>query len=339
MVALNHNRDPFQTLFKNQPSVEHPILSNRTAPLEQIRSSTKEYFNLHPIDKIYPIHQHSIEKIVKIDGIDPRYYAIYNQQLGKGSYSQVYLGQDIDTLELLAVKIQPYLEPGDIEHEVKQLAILNDFRGDISTHEQPQKMHYLFSKYFAGITVEQLYSADLKLKEQEILDIIRSSFYALKDIHDRNVVHNDVHEGNLIFNPTDQKSHWVDMAFSLHLNPGVSAFKIKTHPLESPPNHKAPESNTERSYATDVYQLGFMSLRLMLILSERDMALKNKYRDSRELCYETLQKNTPSITSGTPEARVYRLLFKMMAPDAHQRPTLKAALEELELSLSQHAKG
>jgi serine/threonine protein kinase len=308
------------------------ILAEGDTVLTKRKDFLRQHFDEKPNDTLYEIKQKPIDRILKVDNNGIRYYAIYNHLLGTGSYSQVLLAQDINTKELLAVKVQPYTNPEDIQHEIKHLAIINEYKGDTLIKTQNGEMHYLFCTFNKGISADKLHLDNSNLNEQDILNIISSSFIALNSLHKQYMVHNDIHEGNLIYNPSQNKSHWVDMAFSLKLMPGTESRKVKLDKNQKPPCYKAPESNFERGYATDIYQLGFMSLRLLLVLTENDQDLRKKYVDSKADSFEAIHKKYKSLSlASSPKSKAYSLLFKMMSPTKAERPTLDAAINEMQL--------
>lgn len=330
-----HSGYSYLTRIPNHGSVApdlEGILNNGHSVLKQTDESIKEHFKTNQKEAIYEINRTPIKAILKIENSGTHYYAIYDYLLGKGSYSQVLLAQDIYTKELLAVKVQPYSIPEDIEHEIKHLSIINEYRGDAIIVSKQEKTHYLFCKLAKGVALDKLYADSLNYSEKDILNIIIASFEALEALHKQNVVHNDIHEGNLVYNSRDKKAQWVDMAFSLKLKSGEEFFSVSRNKEKKPPCYKAPESNSERGYSTDVYQLGFMSLRQILILSEQDRNLRKKYIDSREESFDAIHKKYQAISSDTtPTSKIYNVLFRMIASTKSDRPTLQAAINELKL--------
>jgi len=335
-------------------AVDREISLGSIALQEKAQKITK-FFTENPNEKVLDISDGPLDKVIKVEYGKTHYYAIYKHRLGKGTDGTVQLAQDIDSKEPLAVKVQPYSKAEDVQdlqHEIRQLSAVNDFRG--SFDDQNHKINYLFCKFAKGVSVEKLYLSNSIYKANEILEIILSSFYALKNIHDHNAIHNDVHEGNLVYDPINKKSRWVDLAFSVSLEPKVKSMKVNLPGNKKPLCCKAPESNTERGYATDIYQLGFMSLRMLLILSEQDKDLKRKYIDSREESLKAIlekyghasivsnsnsgfDKDSESLLVVPP--KIIALLFRMMDPDKEKRPTLMNSISEFEENFKRIQRG
>jgi serine/threonine protein kinase len=294
---------------------------------------------LYNIDDMSLQKSHCIDKMLKIEHHGIQDYAIYHHTLGRGSYSRVSLAQNIKTLEWLAVKIQPYSDPADIQHEIKHLSLAKDYRGDTMVSDQKQKMHYLFMRLARGTAVEKLYEKNLQYSTEEIFNIIISSFYALQELHQKNIVHNDIHEGNLIYNPSNKKSQWVDMAFSIKLKPEDKIYHLKHINKHAAFCYNAPESTKQRGYTTDIYQLGFISLRLLLILSEQNSELRKKYIDSRSYTFKILKAKQKMLLSTTtmplePAKNILSLLYRMIDSDVEKRPTLVDAIREFNINLN-----
>ncbi len=278
-----------------------------------------------------------LEKMISVGTHQKYCYAIYQTILGKGSYSKVQLAKNMNTGESLAVKIQSYKskeEEDDLKHEVKQLKNVGHYSD--SFDDRKNKNFYLFSRLAPGDSIEKLYLNASSYDSKEVCHMILSAWYALKEIHDRGVVHNDVHEGNLVYNFKDKSSLWVDLAFAITLKPGSQFKKIHLPRNDKVPSYKAPESNIERGYATDIYQLGFMSLRMLLIFSELDKDLKNRLIQSSELCMKAIKKIYSPQTLGTNNElliKIIPLFFSMMDTDKNKRPTIHDAIAKLEHSL------
>ncbi len=335
-----HQKNPTEIIC-SQETIDDAI-SKGNKQLKINEKAINAFFIEQPNEHIMDFTNEIIERIVKIkDDNKTKYYAIYKYQLGKGTYGKVQLAKEINSHEKIAVKIQPYNtqdEKDDLQHEINQLKNIKDFYG--SFDDQKNKVFYIFSKFADGTSVERLYSSMPSYEINEIYQMILSSFYSLKRIHDNGVVHNDVHEGNLVYNPGDKSSLWVDLAFAISLEPNSKFKKIKLPEKKEIPIYKAPESNIERGYATDIYQLGFMSLRMLLIFSEQDKDLKYQYINSRDLSFKAIKEKYGSNISspdlnGKPSSKVISLLFRMMDADKTKRPEIGNAIFELENALKE----
>jgi len=326
--SLNQNN-------KYPPNINPTVVQQGTWVLNSLQFTIRNYFRSNPNATVFTMNKYPIDKIVMVQREIPHYYALYSHKLGQGANGWVFLAQDIDTREFLAVKQQPALENTSyIKNEIEQLSILNRYRGEMSIKGFEIETHYLFSQLLPGTCIEELYSSDMHYNTKEILDIILASFYALRKLHANRIVHNDIYEGNIIYNVNDKKADWVDLGLSLWLPPGVSSKITNQWAQRLAPSHKAPEYNHEKGYATDVHSLGIMSLRLFLILTEQDPILKTKYIKSHQESFIATQQKYSALSKGSSAlAKIYHLLLQMTSEETEARPTLDEAIAELEQTL------
>jgi serine/threonine protein kinase len=243
---------------------------------------------------------------------------VYDKIVGIGSYSTIYLGRDKITNALLAIKVQPYKEVEDINHEIAQLKRVGIYLGEQIIKKDKGFVHYLIMPYFQGESIEELYKSNRVISKKELLEILIASAKSLQAIHGKNIVHNDIHEGNLIYDNKIGKATWVDYAFAIKLPRSASYRKINIK--GNLPLYKAPESNQQRGYATDIYQLGFMFLRMLLILTSDDINYRNKLIESRDVSYGELKKQ--------PVDNSTKIFHKMMSKNWQERPSITEVIDE-----------
>jgi serine/threonine protein kinase len=157
------------------------------------------------------------------------------------------------------------------------------------------------------------------MPEVDILKIILASAISLQKIHAKKLVHNDVHEGNVIFDDSTYDANWIDFAFAIELPENVLCRTIELN-NKVVPKHKAPESNIQRGYATDIYQLGFMAARMLLVLGLDDCEEREKLIDSYDYSADRVRQNA--------EHNIPPLFYQMMAENWEDRPTIAEVIED-----------
>lgn len=265
--------------------------------------------SMHSVDNCSLVTSFYIENGNKIE--------MYDKIVGTGSYSTIYLGRDEATYALLAIKVQPYKEISDINHEISQLKKVKFYYGEHIIKKDKEILHYLIMPYFQGKSIDELYQSNNAFSKKEVLEMFIASAEALQAIHKKNLVHNDIHEGNLIYNAETNKATWVDYAFAVELPSSKTYRKVTIK--GKPPLYKAPESNQQRGYATDIYQLGFMFLRMLLVLTSNDSEYRHELIKSRDFSYKEIKKQP--IDAST------KIFHEMMSKNWQQRPSISAVIK------------
>ncbi|KAJ3433012.1 map kinase kinase kinase mkh1 [Anaeramoeba flamelloides] len=128
--------------------------------------------------------------------------------IGKGSYGKVYVGFNLDSGELLAVKQIP-LEKNNLKemHELEKEVKLMD------SLKHPNIVRYLgtewtdehlniFLEYAPGGSLASLFKRFGKLEEPVIRIYTKQILTGLKYLHDRNIVHRDIKGANILVDST-----------------------------------------------------------------------------------------------------------------------------------------
>ena len=128
--------------------------------------------------------------------------------LGKGTFGSVYLGQDIHTERLVAIKIKEGAEPGLSEgflHEAKSVARLEHSNIVRLMHvdETPQGVGYIVYEYVKGKTLGERIKPDLSPVD-DVVRWIASIADALDFAHRNGVIHRDLSPRNIMINDTGQ---------------------------------------------------------------------------------------------------------------------------------------
>ncbi len=148
--------------------------------------------------------------------------------LGCGSYGQVKLGQNINTGEYVAVKIQSCFNISIVSNEVKWLQERKDLKGQlIRTSKNGPKKHYIIQSLFSGVSIrDHLYKEyHLHLSEEQILNRVKMAIAIAQDLknnfHNKNLIHNDIHFRNILFDEKTGDAKLIDLAFVRELENGA----------------------------------------------------------------------------------------------------------------------
>lgn len=200
--------------------------------------------------------------------------------VGKGKYNRVKFGQRLNDGKWVAIRIQEeeeeYKEKRDIEFKMSKEASVQLSSAERET-EPGMKKYYSVDVLFEGRTVDELLNKNSSffLKDiDERLNIALLVAENLKLLHDKNIIHGDLHPGNMIYNPdSDLKSLGIiDFGASRPIPEGSEfVFQGKGLNWESP--HAAPEVTREGHFskASDIYALGYVYMELFSRLDIRVM--------------------------------------------------------------------
>lgn len=153
------------------------------------------------------------------------------------------------------------LKPYENE-EYKMLKILNQ-NGDNSSpliirlYDISKDKKYIILEYIEGSTIFDLIILKQKISEEIILKISKCILQGLRYIHEKGVVHSDIHEGNIMFSNFNDnlKVKIIDFGSSRTFDASVSKFeKLKWEDIRETPDPRI-----------DIYGLGQILLQLLQI--------------------------------------------------------------------------
>lgn len=264
------------------------------------------------------------EKELKLDfsvivGEDHRLYALYKggeKALGHGHFATVKLGQELETGQWHAVKIQQIQHDQDIgQYEVETKALQAMCIGKTSLTRVESNKKYNVMTFKRGTSLfEYIQKPDVDIKEKLQIAILLTQ--SIRILHANHFLHRDIHLGNAIYNPQSQELALVDYGTSAEFsneNPIVSSST-----LVGAINYQAPENLTEYKNnsaekkfqyraESDVYSLG---------QTFKDMFFGPEPLDSK-------------IHRTELEDRIINLIEQMSKPNWNERPPIQSISNQL----------
>jgi len=184
------------------------------------------------------------------------------------------------------------------------------------------KYCYIY-EYIDGYDLYE-YSAGLGgLLENEIKHIIREVSKGLQFLHDNNIIHLDIKEENILYNPVTRGVKIIDFDLSLVFNDDT---KKVIHTLAGTEHYVAPESISHSIYSpkTDIWQLGVVLYILTVGIVPCTDVLKHKCSDKCTKRMFNILEN--SIVNNKFDPSLYTLLWNMLNRSEIERYDLNQIL-------------
>ncbi|KAI3639968.1 hypothetical protein MIR68_001973 [Amoeboaphelidium protococcarum] len=213
-------------------------------------------------------------KGISIGKEDPEKLYQLIEQIGTGSYGEVFKGRQISTGEIVAVKIIK-LEPGEeLDEVLNEINFLQScqhrnivaYGGSYLKKGalRGEKQIWIAMEFCGGGSCEAIYKA-LKspFNEKEISVIIRESLQGLAFLHSMRKLHRDIKSGNILL--TDSGGvKLADFGVSTQLTKTFSKRNtfIGTPYWMSPETIQAQESGTFYDFKADIWSLGITCIEM-----------------------------------------------------------------------------
>ncbi|OHT01651.1 hypothetical protein TRFO_31484 [Tritrichomonas foetus] len=142
-------------------------------------------------------------------------------RIGTGAISTIYLAQQIDTQEEVAIKITPkakLLNQTERDRLIKERYILSNvshfnivrFLG----FSEDDENYYLFTEYFKGRSLLSIIQSDGALQDWKVSNITFQIDSALKYLHEKGIAHHDLKPDNIVVNELDMKVKLIDFGLA-----------------------------------------------------------------------------------------------------------------------------
>lgn len=242
-------------------------------------------------------------------------------QLGEGSYGEVFKALHKETGNIVAVKIIPV--SSDIESLKKEISILMQCKSPyivqyFGSYMKDNDLWLILEFCNPGSVADIIKITKRTLNETEIASICQAVLRGLEYLHDTNKIHRDIKAGNILL---DHQGNAKLTDF------GVSAQLINTYQkkntLTGTPYWMSPEviSNSEYNKKTDIWSLGITAIEM----AEGDPP----YSHIASMRVMFVIKKKPAEGPTKPElwsTEFNNFIRKCLTVDPKRRPTAKELL-------------
>ncbi|GBB99377.1 hypothetical protein RclHR1_03500002 [Rhizophagus clarus] len=185
--------------------------------------------------------------------------------------------------------------------------------------QNPQDLNYIIvMRYAKKGNLRKCLSDIIKFKWQDKLKLLKKIILGLKVIHESNLIHGDLHDGNILISDDQNELYIIDLGLCKPISYLQDSDK-KVNEIYGVLPYMAPEILRNKPYtpASDIYSFSMimweftsgvspfnhkahdLQLRLSICKGERPEIVKNTpkcYRDLMEKCWDSNPSNRPTIT-------------------------------------------
>jgi serine/threonine protein kinase len=134
-------------------------------------------------------------------------YKIYDE-VGSGGFATVYLGRNMDTNEIVAIKVlgeQYITDPRYVERFRREAGLAErlQHRNIVRTldHGVEKGMHFLVMEFVEGLTLDKILERKGLLSIDETLSYVKQACTGLQAAYEAGIVHRDIKPANLMVTP------------------------------------------------------------------------------------------------------------------------------------------
>ena len=195
-------------------------------------------------------------------------YTFHNQNvLGEGSYSIVYLGQNDETKQPVAIKVitrKSLVDNYMYETLLSEIEILKklDHPNIVRLYDVLNTSNnvYIITEYCNGGTLDEILKRERKLSEQQAIFVMKDLLHGFKEILKQNIVHRNIKPANIFV--SDGRFKIGDFGFAKKVD-DLDEKMMKS--IVGTPLYMSPECLENKLYSSknDVYSLGIIFFKLL----------------------------------------------------------------------------
>jgi serine/threonine protein kinase len=175
-------------------------------------------------------------------------------------------------------------------------------------HFEENDQLYLVEEFREGISLKEEFK-EHKLREEQVIQLLRDVLYILDIIHKQGFIHRDIQPSNLFRSESDQKIMLTDISLvqeTSNSSDNLDSSYLKR--LGGEQGYRAPEQMSGRAtFSSDIYSLGIVAIEALTGLSPNELPF---HKATGEINYESLPPIPPKLKT---------ILQKMTAFDLSQR--------------------
>lgn len=194
-------------------------------------------------------------------------YKIYDQ-VGSGGFATVYLGRNMDTNEIVAIKVlsdQFTREPRYVERFRREAGLAERLRHPnivrVLDHGVENGTQFLVMEFVEGLTLDRILQRKGRLPVEEVLPYVQQTCAGLQAAFEADIVHRDIKPANLMITP-DGRVKIMDF--------GIARMETMTTLTQSgmfmgTPRYISPEVAVggEADIRSDLYALGLLTYEML----------------------------------------------------------------------------
>jgi serine/threonine-protein kinase len=195
-------------------------------------------------------------------------YKIYDE-VGSGGFATVYLGRNLDTNEIVAIKVlseQFLTHPSYVERFRREAGLAERLQHPniVRTldHGVENGMHFLVMEFVEGLTLDKMIERKGRLSVEETISYVEQTCAGLQAAYQADIVHRDIKPANLMITPDGSVKI---MDFGIARMESMSTL-TQSGVFMGTPRYISPEmaKGEGTDIRSDLYSLGLLAYEMLL---------------------------------------------------------------------------